>query len=649
MSIRVLSQNLINQIAAGEVIERPASVIKELMENSLDAGATRIDITATNAGKSYICVSDNGCGMSCEDLKTCILRHATSKLPTDDLTNINFLGFRGEAIPSIASVSKMKITTNNGVECWCLTIENGVVKSLTPASHTKGTKIEVSDLFYNVPARLNFLKTDRGEMSTIIDTVERIALCHPDKTFTLNDTLTLRPSSRLDRTCSVLGRDFKENAIEIDTTSHNMKVEGFICRPTYTRGTSANQYIYVNGRSVKDKLLLGAIRAAYMDTMEKGKFPSLCLWFTLPNSEIDVDVHPQKAEIRFKEQRFVRGAIINIIHAHLATAPVSPNVIDLAASISKRTPTVNTLTDSLNIFGGTVSLSSSSQYTAASSIPSAASASASALMDSLAVQHPDFSGIQSSLSSSTSSTATAGGVGMKSPFSLSSDSVHEAAIQPSLYSGSMPLSVNSATIATTDPTEAELLEYPLGIARGQLHNTYIISQTFDGIVIVDQHACHERLVYEKIKHELSQGGIKRQIMLIPEIVELGEKKADAILDVKDELEQFGLIIDEFGSGTIVIREVPAIIGDSDLQGLIKHIAEDIDDINKAKILENKIAMIAKTYACHTSIRAGKSLTIAEMNELLRQVEASENAGECNHGRRAYIKMRLPDLAKLFDR
>ena len=645
MSIRVLSQNLINQIAAGEVIERPASVIKELMENSLDAGATRIDVSVQNAGKSYICVSDNGSGMSRDDLQTCILRHATSKLPTDDLTDINFLGFRGEAIPSIASVSKMKITTNNGTECWCLTIENGNVKSLTPASHTKGTKIEVSDLFYTVPARLNFLKTDRGEMSTIIDTVERIALCHPDKTFTLNDTLNLRPSSRLDRVCSVLGRDFKQNAIEIDTTSHNMKVSGFICRPTYTRGTSANQYIYVNGRSVHDKLLLGAIRAAYMDTMEKGKYPSLCLWFTLPNSEIDVNVHPQKAEIRFKEQRFVRGAIINIIRANIATAPVSPNVINLADTISKKffgaTPTTPKTP-----FGFSKSSPVSSQHSGTNAL---------AIENNFYIQSPELTSPLSSSSTQSSSVdsvmeaASTSFASSENQFTLSPNNSGEQSAQSTLYSNLSQPSVNSATIATNTPTDSELLEYPLGVARGQLHNTYIIAQTYDGIVIVDQHACHERLVYEKIKREFALGGIKRQIMLIPEIVELGEKKADALLDVRDELEQFGLVIDEFGTGTIVIREVPAIIGDSDLTGLINHIAEDIDDINKAKILENKIAMIAKTYACHTSIRAGKSLTIDEMNELLRQVEASENAGECNHGRRAYIKMRLPDLAKLFDR
>ena len=317
--------------------------------------------------------------------------------------------------------------------------------------------------------------------------------------------------------------------------------------------------------------------------MEKGKYPSVCLWLTIPNSDIDVNVHPQKAEIRFKEQGLIRGVLINIIRKYIATAPVNPNVIDLSKSFKPQ------------------QLQNASQK----------------ILDlNTNIQNNNFNFVAEHT-------------------------------QTSFDNKILPLSINSKTIATDIP--ADYITYPLGTARGQLHNTYIISQTTDGIVIVDQHACHERLVYEKIKHQLSNGGIKRQIMLIPEIVELGEKKASAILDIADELEKFGLIIEEFGKGAIVIREMPSLLGDADLQGLIKQIAEDIDDLNKAKILENKIAMMAKTYACHTSIRAGKTLTIDEMNELLRQVEASENAGECNHGRRAYIKMNLNDLAKLFDR
>lgn len=580
MSIRVLSQNLINQIAAGEVIERPASVVKELLENSIDAESTKIDITIKNSGKTYICVADNGSGMSKEDLQNCILRHATSKLPTDDLTNINFLGFRGEAIPSIASISKMTITTNNGNECWSMELENGEIKKLVPSSYIKGTKIEVYDLFYNVPARLKFLKTDRGEMSSIIDIIERIALCHPDKTFTLNDTLKFRPCDRLSRICSVLGKDFKENAIEINTTAYNMKIKGFISRPTYTKGTSANQYFYVNGRSLKDKVLFGILKAAYMDTIEKGKFPSVCLWLTIPNSDIDVNVHPQKAEIRFKEQNLIRGSLINIIKKHIAEAPVIPNVININKILSDPKSTQNVLNLNTKIQN------------------------------------------------------------------ISSNFANETG-QQFFDNKILPLSINKDTISTSNTYD--YITYPLGIARGQIHNTYIISQTTDGIVILDQHACHERLVYEKLKKQLSEGGIKRQLMLIPEIVEVGEKKVGCLLDIQKELETFGLVIEEFGKGAIIIREIPAILSDADLQGLIKHMAEDIDDLNNAKILENKIAMIAKTYACHTSIRAGKTLTIDEMNELLRQVEQSENAGECNHGRRAYIKMNLSDLEKLFNR
>lgn len=582
LPIRVLSQNLINQIAAGEVIERPSSVIKELVENALDAGATKIDVSVRQAGKSYICVADNGSGMSKADLEVCILRHATSKLPTDDLMNINFLGFRGEALPSIASVSKMIITTNNGVECWALHIDGGEVKKIVPASYVKGTKIEVMDLFYNVPARLSFLKTDRGEMSAIIDVVERIALCHPDKDFTLNDTLRLKATDKTSRVCDVLGRDFKENLIEIDAVKHNLKISGFISRPTYNKGSSATQYFYVNGRALKDKLLLGSLKASYMDVIEKGKFPVCVLWIEIPVFDIDVNVHPQKAEIRFKEPANVRGCIISLIRSYLSNVEVKANVIDLK----------NTFEDRGKITSNILEFSNELQR----------------------------------------------------PLNVSES------VQRGFDDNILPMSVNSETVAMDEvSSDDERLDYPLGVARGQLHNTYIISQVADGIIILDQHACHERIVYEKIKREIASGGIKKQIMLIPEIVELGEKKAGMLLEVKDELSSFGLEIEEFGGGAVIVREMPAILGDCDLQALIKNIADDIDELNKAQILEDKMAMISKTFACHTSIRAGKTLTVEEMNELLRQVESCENAGQCNHGRRSYVKISLSDLGKLFDR
>lgn len=584
MGIRILSQNLINQIAAGEVVERPSSVVKELLENALDGGATRMEIVVRNSGKSYISVGDNGCGMSKSDLETCVLRHATSKLPDDDLVNISFLGFRGEAIPSIASISKMVITSNNGVECWAVHIEGGVVKKIIPATYIKGTKVEVSDIFYNVPARLNFLRSDRSEMSAVIDVVERIALSYPDKDFILNDTLKLKAVDRMSRVCDVLGKNFKENLIEIDATKHNLKITGFISRPTYNKGTSATQYFYVNGRAVKDKLLFGSLRAAYMDVIEKGKYPACVLWITIPNTDIDVNVHPQKAEVRFKEQANVRGCIISLVKSYLAGVEVNPNVIDFKG----------------NVFSGSGANRSN------------------ILSFSNNMQNPSF--------------------------------VNESRGQSSFTNNILDMGVNKATISVEDISNDDgRLDYPLGIVRGQLHNTYIISQVADGIIVADQHACHERIVYEKIKRGINDTSLKRQMMLIPEIVELGQKKAGALLDIKDELLSFGLDIDEFGLGAVVVREMPAILGDVDLQALIKHIADDIEDLNKSQILEDRIAMISKTFACHTSIRAGKSLSVDEMNELLRQVEECENAGQCNHGRRSYVKISLKDLEKLFDR
>ncbi len=612
MSIRVLPQNLVNKIAAGEVIERPANIIKELIENSIDAGATSIAINVKNAGKTYISVKDNGCGMNKNDLQTCILRHATSKLPTDDLFNINFLGFRGEALPSISSISKLTITTNNGKECWQIKVENSAVKTLTPASITNGTQIEVEDLFYNIPARLNFLKTDRAEMSKIIDIVERIALSNPDKTFMLNDILILRPTNSIDRIASIMGTDFKNNAIEIDTQSYNIKIKGYICRPTFTRATSAYQYIYVNGRSLDDKSLQGVIKAAYMDTMEKGKFPSVCLWLTLPNEDIDVNVHPQKAEIRFKQQAFVRGSLISVIRKYLADAPVDPNVISPNYFKQHENPTL------ANIYNMPFNDTSyTNPYLAVSDITA----------DSYTPYNTNYINYLKEMNFYN----------------------HVNETQTTFDGKAIPPSINPASITSDNPNWQDFIHYPLGTARGQLHKTYIISQTTDGIVITDQHAVHERLVYEKLKNQILNGNIKRQILLIPETINLGVKKTAAIMDIRDELLQFGLVIEEFGADTIIVREIPALIGLSDITGVINHIAEDINDINKAKFLENKIAMFAKTYSCHTAIRAGKELTIDEMNELLRQVEQSDNAGECNHGRRAYVKLNLYDLGKLFDR
>ena len=429
----------------------------------------------------------------------------------------------------------------------------------------------------------------------------------------LNDILILRSTSQIDRIASIMGTDFKNNAIEIDTQSYNMKIKGYICRPTFTMATSAYQYIYVNGRSLNDKSLQGIIKAAYMDTMEKGKFPSVCLWLTLPNEDIDVNVHPQKAEIRFKQQAFIRGSIISVIRKYLADAPVDPNVISPNYFTKHENPHLE------NIYNMPFDASSYlNPYQAVTDITA----------DSYSPYNQDY-------------------INYLKEMNFYNNVVMEK--QATFDGKTIPPSVNPASITTNNPNWQDFINYPLGTARGQLHKTYIISQTTDGIVITDQHAVHERLVYEKLKNQVLNGNIKKQILLIPETINLGVKKTSAILDVKDELSKFGLVIEEFGPDTIIVREIPALIGLTDITGVINHIAEDIDDINKAKILENKIAMFAKTYSCHTAIRAGKELTIDEMNELLRQVEQSDNAGECNHGRRAYVKLNLYDLGKLFDR
>lgn len=567
MKIRVLSQNLINQIAAGEVIERPASAIKELVENALDAGATKIEIAVRNAGKSYISVSDNGSGMARADLETCILRHATSKLPEDDLTNISFLGFRGEALPSIASVAKLCIASNDGGGGWKIEIEGGDEAKVSPAAIERGTKVEVCDLFFNVPARLKFLKTDRGEMSAIIDMVERIAMCRPGVEFSLEGAFRFRPGARFDRACDVMGRDFGQASLEVSARRGDVSIYGYASRPTWVKGTSSSQYFFVNGRALKDRTLLGAFRAAYMDVIERGRFPACALWIEIPPAGVDVNVHPQKAEVRFKEPALIRSLIVGAVRNALAGAEVRPEI-----------------------------------------------ATASDLARHFATPRAPFP--------DTAQESFAG-------------EVREAGANPeSIGVGESP---------------AELLDHPLGAARGQLFNTYIIAQAADGVVIADQHACHERIVYERLKRELAEGGVKRQIMLIPEVVELGTKGALAVMEVADELSSFGLAIEEFGPGAVAVREVPAAIVDADMQGLLRRIAEDAGELERARVLEDKLAMVAKTFSCHTSIRAGRSLSIVEMNGLLRQTEACENAGQCNHGRRAYVKLSLRDLEKLFDR
>ena len=553
MAIRILPQNLVNQIAAGEVVERPASALKELIENSLDAGATTIDIVAKDGGKTYLSVADNGCGMGSADLAACALRYATSKLLDNDLSSISSLGFRGEALPSIASVSRMKITTNDGSGGLCLSIDGGKAGEVRPAGMGKGTRVEVSELFYNVPARLKFLKTDRGEAAAIMDVVERMALCSPSVSFSLNDKV-FAPATRRERAAQILGRDFEANCLEVGQERNGFAIEGFIGRPTYTASTSGSQFFFVNGRSVKDKLLYSALRAAYADTMERGRFAACALWLTLPPDELDVNVHPQKAEVRFAAPDFVRASLIKCIRGAIADAPARPQGIDIN-----------------EIFG----------------------------------RKPLYGGA------------------LKEEMRLFNASPSSANVEGRL----------------------ETNDYPLGAARAQIFNKYILAECNDGLAIIDMHAAHERIVYEKLKAGAMGGRLERQILLIPEVVELGAKQAVKLLDMADELVKFGLVIEPFGDGTIAVREAPAILKQVKLPEILKDLSEE----EKTLALEERIAHVAKTYACHSSMRSGDAMSLNEMNELLRQIEATPNTGQCNHGRRAFVVVKLDNLDKLFDR
>ncbi len=581
MAIRVLTSDIINKIAAGEVIERPASIVKELLENAIDSGATKISITAENGGKSYIAIQDNGCGMSLADLQLCIQRHATSKLPTDNLFEISSLGFRGEAIPSIASIARLQITTNNGAECWSID-ENGATK---PATLPCGTKVEVSDIFFKIPARLKFLKSDAAENSNIIGVVQSLALSRPDIAFNFNNTINFsvaeKSSDKLfDRCGQIFGKDFTadkvikvaENLALAD--GYNLKIFGYISRPSYGKSTSLYQHCFVNNRPVKDKLLASAIRIAYMDEIEKHTFPLCALFFEIENFALDVNVHPCKYEVRFKDANQIRGAIINVIKRAIKTASIQPVSIDIDSIIASETFS--------NSSGNNLS------YDFKNSLVS----------EKLGENFNDFS------------------------------------------------QTNYEAFSENNCDENV---FPLGYAILQIDNKYIISATSDGVIVIDAHAAHERILYEKFKNQIEKNSVPTQILLMPELISLTKNDIDLLMEHQADFTKLGLIFDTFSNDTLVVREVPAICDNIDLHGVIYNMLDEIKLLEKSKSFEEKMNHIIKTYACHTSIRAGKSLTIDEMNALLREIEKTENADHCNHGRPTYIKLKTSDMDKFFHR
>ncbi len=598
MSIRRLPEATINRIAAGEVIERPASALKELVENALDAGARHVEALLVDGGRELIQVDDDGDGMGPDEMALALERHATSKLPDDDLLDIRWLGFRGEALPAIAGVSRLAITSRRreDANAWRLEVEHGTLRPGRPAAHSAGTRIEVRELFRAIPARLKFLKTARTELNHATDTVRRLALARPDVGFALGDgarwLVKLPPvpgegeARRLERIAGVLGRGFADNAIPIRAERGALRLSGYVALPTYNRANTLQQYLFVNGRAVRDRLLGGAIRGAYSDVLARDRHAAVVLYLELPAGEVDVNVHPAKAEVRFREAGEVRGLIVSALRHALAAAG----------------------------------------HRSASTVSEAA----------LAAVRPG--------ASLPWNTARHGG--------RAASGLAEAAAAYQAPPPGEARRLAGTAAPSAAPLEAVAVaeqDHPLGAARAQLHATYVIAQTRDGVVIVDQHAAHERIVMEKLKAELAERGVARQMLLLPEVVELDPAAVDRLAARAGELAELGLVLEAFGEGAVVVREVPAALGQTAVRGLVMDLADELAEIGAALELKERLDDIVATMACHASVRAGRQLSVEEMNALLRDMERTPNAGQCNHGRPTYIELKLADIERLFGR
>src|SRR4249920_2470757 len=603
MPVRQLPEQIVNRIAAGEVVERPASVVKELVENAIDAGASRIDIFTDGGGRRRIGITDDGSGMSHADLALAVDRHATSKLDDEDLLRIRTLGFRGEALPSIGAVAKLGITTRHSSEphAWSMSVEGGEKSKIMPAALSQGTRVEVSDLFYATPARLKFLKTDRTEAEAIREVVRRLAMARPDVAFTLAGeerapvtwaAALPGAAGRLTRLGDILGGDFRSSAIEVRAEREGVLVEGFAAAPSLTRANALGQYLFVNGRPVRDKLILGAVRGAYADYLPRDRHPVVALFLTLDTKEVDANVHPAKTEVRFRNAGLVRALIVHALKDGLAR--------------EGRRTAANTDGSALSAFR-----------------PSFA-------------PRPSNWDWRSSPAYPVSPSPSFGG-------SVASAALAEA------DQAAFDVGTPTADVRFEAQTSADLLDRPLGAARTQIHETYIVSQTRDGLIVVDQHAAHERIVYEKLKASLAKNGVQRQILLIPEIVELDEATVEKLLDRAVELATFGLAIESFGPGAVAVRETPSLLGKTNASGLLRDLAEHMAEWDEALPLERRLMHVAATMACHGSVRAGRRLKPEEMNALLREMEDTPNSGQCNHGRPTYVELTLADIEKLFGR
>lgn len=618
MPIRVLPSNLVNQIAAGEVIERPASVIKELVENAIDAGATKVEVMLEGGGKNLITVTDNGKGISPEELTLAVERHATSKLPDNDLFNINFLGFRGEALPSIASVAKMTISSRQkGSDSgWQISVNGGDKGEVKPAAVALGTKIEVRDLFYTTPARLKFMKSDSSETAQCVDMLQRIALANPQISFYLESDGKKKVAlnacqgklfdCRQRRVADVLGGEFEENSVGIDAHNDFCKISGFIGVPTYNKANSLSEFLFVNNRPVRDKLILGAIKGAYQDMMTSGRYPACAVFIEVEPMYVDVNVHPTKAEVRFYDNGAIRGLLVGSIrHAlsfggqksvetggleHLLERTIEGEETDLAPLHSPQPVKNYMLREPAAGFAAT-----------------------------------PFNHVHSFSGGRAKSTAS---------------------------TMSIPALESKFSVRVAEEPTAETLEEvgELGLAKAQFHNTYIISQTEDSIVIIDQHAAHERITMERMKQSMAKHEqVPAQMLLLPEVVDLSLPEKENILEYAPQLAQLGLRLEEFGTSAVLVREIPALLGETDVKKLIKDMAAEISEWGGEYALSDKIHHICATIACHGSVRAGRQLNIEEMNHLLRDMEKTEHSGQCNHGRPTYVKIKLADIEKLFER
>ncbi|HRK70375.1 MAG TPA: DNA mismatch repair endonuclease MutL [Micropepsaceae bacterium] len=612
MKIRRLSEGTVNRIAAGEVVERPASAVKELVENALDAGAHRITIALEGGGLSAITITDDGSGMDADELVLAIERHATSKMPVgdagDDLMAIATMGFRGEALPSIGAVARLTITSRiKGADTANrIMVDGGNVSPVQPAAfghkEASGTRIDVRDLFHATPARLKFLKSLRAESMAVADVVRRLAMARPDVAFQLNDdgreVLSLAAEAdddvgRLARLSAIMGSGFRENAMPVVAAREGVSVTGFAGLPTFNRGNAQMQYLFVNGRPVRDKLIVGAVRGAYADVLARDRHPCLALFVDLPARDVDVNVHPAKTEVRFRDAGLVRGLIVSGLKTAIARAgfKASTHVSEAALKALAR---------------------ENSAMPAQPSLAEALAAPASTFVNAPIAASP--------IAASMARELIAAGF---APAARTADPV-------------------------SAPVQAEA-GFPLGVARGQIHNTYIVAETRDGLVIVDQHAAHERLTHERLKRMVLSGRVERQILLVPEIVALDAEDAERLAARASDLAELGLVIEPFGGNALAVREVPSLLGKTDVAGLLADLAAEIAELDEALSLRERLDQVCGTMACHGSVRAGRVLRTEEMNALLREMEETPGSGQCNHGRPTYIRLSLNDIERLFGR